>query len=154
MSAHDDLSARTIVQTRLISAPRELVFEAWTKPEHLTRWWGPDGYTTTVLSMDFSEGGLLRFIMHGPNGTDYDNRIAYRKIVAPERLEYRHGNDRDDDPNAFEVTVTFADSDQGTQLTMSSVFPSIAMVEAVKSFGAVELGQQTLGKLDAFVRAL
>jgi uncharacterized protein YndB with AHSA1/START domain len=70
MSAHDDLSARTIVQTRLISAPRKLAFEAWTKPEHLTRWWGPDGYTTTILSMDFREGGLLRFIMHGPNGTD------------------------------------------------------------------------------------
>ncbi len=151
---HDDLAARTIVQTRRISAPPRIVFDAWTKPEHLARWWGPDGYTTTILAMDFREGGLLRFVMHGPDGTDYDNRIAYRRIAAPERLEYIHGSDRADDPNAFDVTVTFEDRDGATQLTMRSVFPSAEMVEAVKSFWAVELGQQTLAKLDAFVQAL
>jgi uncharacterized protein YndB with AHSA1/START domain len=69
--------ARTIVTTRVFDAPRELVFEAWTNPKHLVQWWGPHGFTTTIRAIDARPGGVWRFVMHGPDGVDYENRIVY-----------------------------------------------------------------------------
>ena len=79
-------SDREIVLTRAFAAPRELVWRAWTEPEHFARWMGPDGFTTTVREMDVREGGTSRYTMRGPDGTDYPNRVIYREVVRPERL--------------------------------------------------------------------
>ena len=65
---------RTIVTTRVIDAPRALVFKAWTDPAHIAEWWGPDGFTTTIREMDVRLGGAWRFMMHGPDGVDYPRR--------------------------------------------------------------------------------
>ncbi|MFX8715918.1 SRPBCC domain-containing protein, partial [Acinetobacter baumannii] len=82
--------------------------------------------------MDFRVGGLFRFTMHGPDGTDYPNRIEYRDITPAERLDYRHGSDIDNDPNAFEVTTTFkALGSKRTLLTRTSIFPSVEARNAV-----------------------
>ena len=62
---------REIVISRVIDAPRELVFEAFTEVRHLSRWWGPEGFTTTTRSFEFRVGGEWDFVMHGPDGTDY-----------------------------------------------------------------------------------
>ena len=70
---------REISITRLFDAPRELVFEAWTDPEQVVQWWGPHGFTTTIHEMDVRPGGVWRFIMHGPDGTDYDNRVVFEE---------------------------------------------------------------------------
>ncbi len=78
-----DTADREIVITRLIAAPPELVFEAWTDPEHLAAWWGPDGFTTTTTALDMRPGGVWRFVMHGPDGRDYENRITFEEIVRP-----------------------------------------------------------------------
>jgi uncharacterized protein YndB with AHSA1/START domain len=136
---------REIIQQRTYDAPRELVFQAFTDPEHVPHWFGPNGFTITMREMDVRVGGKWRFIMHGPDGTDYDSCITYTKIVKPERLEYLHGTDAE--PDQFYVTVTFEQEGAKTKLTMLSLFPTVEARQAVESFGAVELGQQTLARL-------
>src|ERR1700722_8445011 len=107
MKTQNDTSGREIVTTRLINAPRELVFEVWTKPEHIAKWWGPDGFTNTIKEMEVKPGGVWRFIMHGPNGMDFPTKIVYSEVVKPERLAYRVGAHDENDPNFFDVVVTF-----------------------------------------------
>ncbi len=137
--------------TRLIGARRDLVFRAWTQPEMFARWFGPNGYSVTLQEMDVCVGGLIRFIMHGPDGTDYSNRMLIREIAPGEKLAYLHGRDMDNDPNAFEVVVMFDDEHGATRIRMQSTFPSIEARNAVAKFGAIELGAQTLEKLVAAV---
>src|SRR5215469_11779411 len=78
------LAARSIVTTRIIDAPRTLVFEAWTDPKHLAQWWGPNGFSTTTSSFDMRPGGVWRFVMHGPDGRDYQNHVTFEEVVKPE----------------------------------------------------------------------
>jgi uncharacterized protein YndB with AHSA1/START domain len=89
---------RSIIGTRVFDAPRELVFSAWTDPKHLAQWWGPDGFTTTTSAFEFRAGGVWRFVMHGPDGRDYENRITFDEIVPPERIVYHHGGGDDVEP--------------------------------------------------------
>ena len=74
---------RSLITARVFAAPRALVWAAWTAPEHLARWWGPIGFSTTTHAFDFRPGGVWRFVMHGPDGRDYQNRIAFEEIVNP-----------------------------------------------------------------------
>jgi uncharacterized protein YndB with AHSA1/START domain len=145
---------RETVLSRVFDAPRALVFKAWTEREHITKWFGPKGFTTTTHEMDAKVGGRWRFEMRGPDGTVYDNRIEYLEIVPNERLVFDHGHDRDDDPSRFRVTVTFDEqSDKKTIVTMRQLFRTKAQREATIGFGAVELGYQTLDKLADHLRA-
>src|SRR5258706_2724536 len=75
----------------VFDAPRELVWKVWTEPEHIGMWWGPDGFTTTTHKMEVKAGGVWRFVMHGPDGRDYQNKITFIEVVKPERLVYKHG---------------------------------------------------------------
>lgn len=138
---------REIVLTRTLDAPRELVFRAWTDPEHVGRWWGPRGFTTTVYEMDVRPGGVWRYMMHGPDGTDYPNLVEYVEVTPPGRLVYWHGSDQHDGPDRFHVTVTFEEQDGGTALTMRMLFRTAGQREKTVEFGAVELGYQTLDRL-------
>jgi uncharacterized protein YndB with AHSA1/START domain len=79
-------SDREIVMTRDFDAPRSLVFEAMSKPEHVRRWWGPRGTTLTVCEMDFRPGGAWRFVLRGPDGQEHPFKGVYREIVPPERV--------------------------------------------------------------------
>src|SRR3954471_9274155 len=108
---------REIVISRVIDAPRELVFEAFADVRHLSRWWGPEGFTTTTRSFEFRAGGEWDFVMHGPDGTDYQEWITWREIVPPERIALLHGEFRDD-PNAFESVLTFEPAGEETQIVM------------------------------------
>src|SRR5258706_7128695 len=76
---------------RVFDAPRELVWKVWTEPEHIGKWWGPNGFTTTTHKMEVKAGGVWRFVMHGPDGRDYQNKITFIEVVKPERLVYKHG---------------------------------------------------------------
>ena len=143
---------REIVITRVFDAPRELVFEAWTNPEHLNRWFGPKGFTLTTQEIDVRVGGRWRFVFHGPDGTDYDNRVVFVRIERPELLEFDHGTDRDDDPGRFRVTVTFDEQSNGkTVVTLRQLHPTKEQRDQTVAFGAVELGFQTLEKLAAYL---
>jgi len=142
---------REIVISRVISAPRELVFEAFTEVRHLSRWWGPEGFTTTTQAFEFSVGGVWEFVMHGPDGADYQEWITWTEITEPERIALLHGESRDD-PNAFESTITFVADGATTRIEMRTVFPTKAQRdEAVERYHAIEGGRQTLSNLSAYV---
>jgi uncharacterized protein YndB with AHSA1/START domain len=142
---------REIVISRVIDAPRELVFEAFTEVRHLSRWWGPEGFTTTTRSFEFRVGGEWDFVMHGPDGTDYSEWITWTEIVPPERIALLHGESRDD-PNAFESTLAFAPHGTATQIVMRAVFPTKQLRDqAVEEYHAIEGGGQTLTNLAAYL---
>lgn len=146
-----DRDPRALIATRIFDAPRALVFEAWTDPKHLAQWWGPNGFTTTTLAFDMRPGGVWRFVMHGPDGRDYQNRIIFDEIVKPERIRYRHGGD-DVEPMQFAVIVSFEDLGPKTRLTMEMWFPSAAERDrVVKQYGADTGLVQTLARLADYV---
>ncbi|MFG1665131.1 SRPBCC family protein [Streptomyces sp. Y7] len=145
---------REIVISRVIDAPRELVFEAFTRVRHLSRWWGPEGFSTTTRSFEFRVGGVWDFVMHGPDGTDYQEWITWREIVPPERIALLHG-ESSDDPNAFESVLAFEPAGDETRIVMRTVFPTRQLRdEAVEKYHAIEGGEQTLRNLAAYVTEL
>ena len=144
---------REIVLARVIDAPRPLVFKMWTDPDHAMKWFGPKGFTCTLYEMDVRVGGLWRFDMKAPNGTVYPNRIEYLEIVPNERLVFDHGNDIDNDPQRFRVTITFDEqANKKTVVTLRQLHPTKEQRDAGVGFGAVELGYQTLDKLADHLR--
>ena len=145
---------REIIVNRTVEAPRELVWQAWTRPEHIAQWWGPNGFTNTVHEMDVRVGGVFRVTMHGW-GQDFPNLMTYIEVVEPERLVYDHGDGSADDPYGFRQTVTFTERDGKTEVTMHLVFATAeARDHAVEQFGAIEGGQQTLARLSEYVAAM
>lgn len=145
---------REIVLTRVFDHPRARVFAAWTTPERLTAWFGPDGFRCDTRSIDIRVGGRWCFDMIAPDGTRYSNRMEFLEIVEPTLLVMDHGEDVDGDPGKFRVTVSFDEQADGkTVLTMRQLHPSPPARTATVGFGVVELGYQTLGKLDAELRS-
>jgi len=159
MSAASNLDlktdARSIIGMREFDAPRELVFAAFTDPKHLSQWWGPNGFTTTTSSFDFRPGGVWRFVMHGPDGRDYQNRITYEEIVPNERIVYRHGGGADVEPVQFRQTIVFEDLGGRTRITWRGDFPTAAARDRViKDYGADKGLVQTLARLSEYVAAM
>jgi uncharacterized protein YndB with AHSA1/START domain len=133
--------------TRILNAPRELVWEVWTKPEHIAKWWGPNGFTNTIHNMDVRPGGEWNFIMHGSDGRDYNNKIVFNKIVKPELITYTHMV-----YPRFEVVVTFKKYGAKTKLNMVMTFSSEADYRfAMDQVGAEKGLIQTIGRLKVFV---
>ena len=147
---------RELVVTRVFDAPRKLVFEAWTDPKHIGSWWGPRGFRTTVHSMDVQPGGVWQLTMHGPDGRNYQNRITFDEIVAPERIIYRHDGAEDVEPVTFTQTVTFEDIGNGeTRLTWHGKFPSAEeRARVIREYGADKGLAQTMARLDDYLAAL
>jgi uncharacterized protein YndB with AHSA1/START domain len=141
---------REIAATRVFDAPRDLVFEAWTSPEHVAQWWGPNGFTTTTQTMDVRPGGDWIFVMHGPDGTDYKNHIVYREVVRPERLVYDHVSGP-----LFTATVVFEAEADKTRIRMQMLFETAELRKRVaEEYGAVEGLEQTLNHLGEHVAKL
>ncbi len=140
---------REIVETRLFNAPRDLVFQMWTDPRHVEKWWGPNGFTTTISEMDVRPGGNWRLVMRGPDGTDYNNRIVFVEVAKPERLVYKHVPEPGTEPVSFETTITFIAEGEKTRVTVRMLFPStVARDYVIKKYGAIEGLKQTLGRLE------
>jgi uncharacterized protein YndB with AHSA1/START domain len=140
---------RELLIVRVFDAPRELVFRAWSKPEHLTRWFGPNGCTVPVCEMDFRTGGLFRIVMRGPNGENYPFDGTYVEIVEPERIVFQ-GNIHDVPGQDVLTTVTFAEHQGKTKLTVHQVYA----MESYATRGAPEGWSQTLDHLAEFVAQL
>jgi len=151
---------REIVLSRVFEAPRELVFAAWTKEEHLTKWFGPKGFATKTHECEVRVGGRWRFDMIAPDGKLFGNRVVFLEIRAPEQLVFDHGSDKDDDEHRFRVTITFDEqSDPSrfgvsgkTVVTMRQLHPTKQQRDAGIAFGAVEIGYTTLDKLAEHLR--
>ena len=139
---------RSIIGTRVFDAPRQLVFSAFTDPKHLAQWWGPNGFTTTTHAFDFRPGGVWRFVMHGPDGRDYQNRVTYDEIVPPERIAYRHAGGDDVEPVQFNTTITFEDLGAKTRVIWHGRFPSAEeRARVIKEYGADKGLVQTMARL-------
>jgi uncharacterized protein YndB with AHSA1/START domain len=136
-------SDREIVTTRLLAWPRDLVFRAWTEPEHLARWWGPKGFTNTFQEFDLRPGGRWQFVMHGPNGADHPNQSVFVEIVKPERIVFDHVS-----APAFQVTATFAEEAGKTRLTFRMLFATAAECEKVKGL-VVRANEENFDRLEA-----
>ncbi|HJQ39157.1 MAG TPA: SRPBCC family protein [Thermoanaerobaculia bacterium] len=137
------VSDRGITVTRIFDAPRELVFDAFTDPRYVGEWWGPNGFTITTKEMDVRPGGVWDFMMHGPDGRDYHNRIVYVDVERPSRLVYDH-----ETGPLFRATVTFLPA-KGSQtaVTVQMVFETTESRDhVVKEYGAIEGLHQTLGR--------
>ena len=148
-------SEREIEITRLLNAPRELVFEVWTSPKHVDKWWGPTGFTNTTYKMDVRPGGEWVYVMHGPNGMNFDNRIRFIEVIRPEKLVYLHDSGIDNDPRGFEAFITFEAVGTQTKVTLRSVFKTKEARDfAVREFGAIEGGKQHLAKLESYLASL
>jgi uncharacterized protein YndB with AHSA1/START domain len=145
---------REIVMSRVLDAPRELVWRAYTEAEHVAQWWGPDGFTNTIHEMEVRPGGVWRFMMHGPDGTDYPNRIDFIEVKKPERLVFWHGDDVPGSPPSFQTTVTFEDIGGKTRLTMRLLFETKEARDRTGDFGAIEGGKQTLARLAAYLKTM
>jgi uncharacterized protein YndB with AHSA1/START domain len=139
-------SEREIVLSRTYDAPRTLVWQAWTRAEHMAHWWGPNGFTTTTSQMEVRPGGVWRFVMHAPDGTDYPNLAEYVEVVEPELLVYNHG-DGENRERDFHVTVTFTEEDGRTTVTSRMLMQTAEQRRQAVGFGAVELGKQTFARL-------
>jgi len=143
---------KVILGSRVIGAPRDLVWSVWTDPKHLAQWWGPDGFRTTTSAYECKPGGVWRFVMHGPDGRDYENRLTFEVVEPPKRLVYRNGGEDDVEPVQFRTTVTFEDVGGKTRLSMRGVFASAAERDRViKEYGADKGMIQTLGRLSDYV---
>lgn len=146
---------REIVLSRVLDAPRELVFKAWTDKDHVTKWFAPKGFSTETKEIDVRVGGRWRFVLKGPDGKQWDSRIVYLEILAPERIVFDHGSDKDDDETRFRVTLTFdQQSDGKTVVTLRQLHPTKAQRDAGVGFGAVEIGYTTLAKLAEHVERM
>jgi uncharacterized protein YndB with AHSA1/START domain len=151
-----DTDPCSIIGIREFNAPRELVFSAWTDAKHLAQWWGPNGFTTTTSSFDFRPGGIWRFVMHGPDGRDYQNRVTFDEIVPPARIVYHHGGGGDDvGPVRFTQTVVFEDLGGRTRLIWRSDFPTAAERDhVIKEYGADKGRVECMARLDQFVTGM
>jgi len=142
-----------LVLTRVLDAPRALVFKAWTDPRHLAQWWGPHGFTNPLCELDVRPGGAIRIHMRGPDGTVYPMRGVFHEIVEPERIVFTSAALDGDGRPLFEVrnTVTLAGHGGKTTLTLEArVVEQTA--EAAPYLEGMEAGwTQTLERLDAYV---
>lgn len=146
---------REIVLTRVIDARRDVVFTAWSDPDQIQMWFGPEGFAIETKEIDLKPGGVWRFDMVAPDGIRYGNRMVFLRIESPALLEVEHGSDQDDDPGKFRMLVTFDEQSNGkTVITLRQMHPSKEQRQEKIGFGAVEYGGQTLEKLARHVAAI
>lgn len=136
--------------TRLYDAPVKLVWDAWTDPEQVAKWWGPRGFTLTTHSKDLKAGGHWKYTMHGPDGVDYPNNTKYYEVEKYSRLVYDHGGN-DDQPPLFRVTVQFTDIKGKTKMEMSMALPTAEAAVETKKFIKKAGGDSTWDRLAEYL---
>ena len=156
MERKSETADREIAITRVFNAPRNLVWSAWTDPKHVAHWWGPTGFTNTIHKMEVKVGGVWDFIMHGPDGTDYPNKIVFTEVVKPELLKFDHGSDDPNDPGQFNVTVNFTALESAkTEIRMRMVFQTKEARDlVVEKYGAIEGNRQTMNRLEEYLKTM
>lgn len=142
-SAAAETADREIVSTRVVAAARDLVFKAFSDPEHLACWWGPKAFTNTFHEFDLRPGGAWRFVMHGPDGADYPNESVFLEAVKPERIVFDHISG-----HHFRMTITLAEQDGKTRLSWHMLFDSVAECDKVKTL-VTDANEQNFDRLEA-----
>ena len=133
-----------IVSSRIVNASRDLVYSAWTDPNHLKNWWGPAGFTNTFKEFDLRPGGKWSFIMHGPDKGNYQNECVFIKIDKPRLIACNRLS-----KPIFQVVVTFDELPKGkTKITFKLIFNSAEECNKVKSF-APNKNEENFDKLES-----
>lgn len=143
----DPTADREFMHSRLIDAPRERLFRAFALPEHLARWWGPDGFSNTFETFDLRVGGHWRFVMHGPDGSNYPNEIVFRELAVPERVVLEHLGSM----HHFFLTITFTEAKGKTLVGWQQVFDTAQHKQAIAKFVA-PANEQNLNRLENEVK--
>ncbi len=154
-AALDNLSRvaeRTMVLQRVIKAPRTFVWNSWINPDTLPQWWGPEGFSCRTQRIDLRTGGEWLFDMIAPDGTVFPNHHLYKEVRPEERIGYTllWG---ENGPKHADAWALIEDQGESTKVTLGMVFNTEAEFQQAKGFGAIELGMQTLGKLERFVES-
>jgi uncharacterized protein YndB with AHSA1/START domain len=136
--------------TRIYDAPVKMVWEAWTDPKQVEKWWGPRGFTLTTHSKDLRPGGHWHYTMHGPDGTDYPNRTIYHEVETHSRLVYDHGG-YEDRPPLFRVTVTFEEYRGKTKMEMTMALATAEAAAETKKFIKKAGGNSTWDRLAEYL---
>jgi len=136
--------------TRIYEAPVKTVWEAWTDPNQVAKWWGPRGFTLTTHSKELKVGGVWHYTMHGPDGTDYLNKTIYHEVIPLSRLVYDHGG-YDDRAPLFRVTMTFKEVKGQTQMNMTMSLPTPEEAEQTKTFIKLAGGNSTWDRLAEYL---
>ncbi|AYB32982.1 SRPBCC family protein [Chryseolinea soli] len=138
---------RELRLSRKLNAPIDLVWEVWTKPEHIANWWGPNGFTNTIHKMDLKPGGEWDLVMHGPDGTNYKNKSIFKEIILHKKLVYEHITGP-----RFVATIEFQEQGDQTFITWHMLFESVEeFVQTVKTFKADEGLKQNIEKLNVYL---
>jgi uncharacterized protein YndB with AHSA1/START domain len=134
---------REVINTRSVNASRELVYKAWTTPEHLRNWWGPKGFTNTFHEFDPQPGGKWKFIMHGPDGKNYENESAFVGLLKPELIIFNHISNPQ-----FQIVGTFEEVQDGkTKVTFRMIFPTTEACAALRDF-VTEKNEENMDRLE------
>ncbi len=151
-------SEREIVITRIFDAPREMVYQAWTDPIHVAQWWGPKGFTTRVLELDMRPGGTCRYVMVGPDGTEYPVKGVFREIVPFEKIvatdEFDEGFEQlveGDLPQGIVTTTLFEDVGKQTKLTLHIVHESVEERRKHEEMGVIVGWNSSFDCLDEYL---
>jgi uncharacterized protein YndB with AHSA1/START domain len=148
---HESRLEQEVTITRVLDAPRELVFKVWTDPEHLAQWWGPHGFTNPVCEVDLHKGGKMLIHMRGPDGVVYPMSGTFHEIVPPERLVFLSAAlDQDGTPVLESLTtVTFAvHGDRQTRLTVQARAKGLKPIAAQYLEGMQAGWEQSLERLE------
>jgi uncharacterized protein YndB with AHSA1/START domain len=144
---------REVTITRIFDAPRALVFKAWTDAKHLSRWWGPQGFTTPICQFDAQVGGIIRIDMRGPDGVVYPMKGEIRELIAPERLVFTNIALDNAGNHILEglTVVTFREENGKTKMVLQT--RATAVVDyAARHLAGMEIGwTQTIDKLQAML---
>lgn len=143
---------REIVVTRVIDAPRELVFAAFTEREHIEGWWAPQGATTH--EMDVKPGGVWRYSQPARGGSVNLVKIEFIELARPERLVYDYGSDAENAPEPVRTTVTFEEDGGKTQVTLQLQFATAAERKQAVKYGAIVGAMQALETLADYLAAV
>ncbi|QBZ98181.1 hypothetical protein GS03_01686 [Flavobacterium sangjuense] len=132
-----------IVSTRTVNFPIELVFKAWSEPNHLKNWWGPKGFTNTFNEFDFRVGGKWSFIMHGPDKGNYVNEVEFIKIEKPTLIAWK----RHSKP-LFQILATFEElSNDSTKIVFKMLFNTVEECNKLKPY-VVDKNEENFDKLE------
>jgi len=147
-------SDRELVLTRIINAPREKVFRAWTDPQLLKQWFAPAPWTTPVAELDVRPGGANLIVMRGPDGNEFPNRGVYLEVVKNERLVFTDAYTKAWEPSDkpfMTVTLTFEDQGGKTKYTARVRHWTVADREAHEKMGFHQGWGQCADQLTALV---
>jgi uncharacterized protein YndB with AHSA1/START domain len=153
MTQTADVAERSIVSTRFYSVSPTRLFDAWTDPVQLAKWFGPFGVTTTTHEIDVRPGGVWRFTMRAADGAEFHNKVVYREVSRPTRLVYDQVGEVEG-ALTFQVTVTFEEKPGGTQLTMEMLFGSPDERAQIAAYGVEKGNVQTFHRLAQMLGSL